>query len=85
MKQNLFLKYFFFSPNRSDLDIVLRQLINQEPYLLTKDVIPQVRELLEKMQTKLKEPIKNKFYLYKTLQTHILPLTNVDFDRSGQR
>jgi dynein assembly factor with WDR repeat domains 1 len=63
----------------------VRQLINQEPYLISKDVIPQIRELLEKMQIRLKEPIKHKFYLYKTLQTHILPLTNVDFDRSGQR
>lgn len=70
---------------KSDLDALVKQLKKREPTVFTKDVLPQVRELLEKMQNKLKEPEKNKFYLYKTLQTHILPLTNVDFDRSGQK
>lgn len=69
----------------SDLDEVIRLLKKREPQILTKDVLPQVRELLDKMQNKLKEPPKNKFYLYKTLHAHILPLTNVDFDRSGTR
>ena len=70
---------------KSDIDILVKVLKKRDPTIFTKDVIPQVRDLLEKMQIKLKEPEKNKFYLYKTLQTHILPLTNVDFDRSGQK
>jgi dynein assembly factor with WDR repeat domains 1 len=70
---------------KSELDEVMRILKKREPSIFTKEVLPQVRELLEKMQNKLMEPPKNKFYLYKTLQTHILPLTNVDFDRSGQK
>jgi dynein assembly factor with WDR repeat domains 1 len=70
---------------KSDLDILIKQLMNREPKIFTKDIVPQIHELLDKMQKKLKEPEKNKFYLYKTLQTHILPLTNVDFDRSGQK
>uniref|UniRef100_A0A182UG24 WD repeat-containing protein 55 homolog n=1 Tax=Anopheles melas TaxID=34690 RepID=A0A182UG24_9DIPT len=40
---------------------------------------------MEKLQKKLKEPVKTKFYLFKTLQTHILPLTNVCFDKSGKK
>jgi dynein assembly factor with WDR repeat domains 1 len=70
---------------KSDLDMVVAQLKKRDPKIFTKDILPQVYELLEKMQKKLCEPQKNKFYLYKTLQTHILPLTNVDFDRSGQK
>lgn len=70
---------------KSDIDILASQLMKREPKIFTKEILPQVKELLEKMQIKLKEPEKNKFYLYKTLQTHILPLTNVDFDRSGQK
>lgn len=69
----------------SELDDVIRLLKKREPTIITKDVLPQVRELLEKIQNKLKEPPKNKFYLYKTLHAHILPLTNVDFDRSGTK
>lgn len=70
---------------KSDLDDLIKVLRKRDPTIFSKEVMPQVRELLEKMQNKLKEPEKNKFYLYKTLQTHILPLTNVDFDRSGQK
>lgn len=70
---------------KSDLDLIMRQLKKKEPKIFTKDIMPQVLDLLEKMKSKLNEPGKNKFYLYKTLQTHILPLTNVDFDRSGQK
>ncbi|CAO1438001.1 unnamed protein product [Diamesa serratosioi] len=70
---------------KSDLDLVLRNLMKREPKLITKYVLPQIKELLEKMQAKLHEPTKNKYYLYKTFCAHILPLTNVDFDRSGKR
>ena len=38
-----------------------------------------------KLQRKLSEPIKKKFYLHKCLRSHLLPLTNVAFDRSGER
>jgi dynein assembly factor with WDR repeat domains 1 len=70
---------------KCDLEVVIKQLKKREPKIMTKEIIPQVRELLEKMQQKLAEPEKNKFYLYKTLQTHILPLTNVQFDRLAQK
>lgn len=70
---------------KCDLDVVLNQLKKREPRIFTKDVMPQVRDLLKKMQNKLNEPAKNKFYLYKTISLHILPLTNVDFNRTGDK
>jgi dynein assembly factor with WDR repeat domains 1 len=69
----------------ADLNEVIQVLKKREPAIMTKDIVEQVKELLEKMQTKLREPPKNKFYLHKTLHAHILPLTNVDFDRSGTK
>lgn len=30
-------------------------------------------------------PTGKRFYIYKTLQTHVLPLTNVAFDKTGKR
>lgn len=67
----------------SNINTVMISISNKVPGLLTKDIEPQVRALLEKIQLKLKEPIRNKYYLFKTLHSHILPLTNVAFDRTG--
>lgn len=44
-----------------------------------------LKQAIEKLQAKLREPIKKKFYLHKCYNSHILPLTNVCFDRSGER
>lgn len=44
-----------------------------------------LRKAIAKLQRKLQEPTKKKFYLHTRLDTHILPLTNVAFDRSGER
>ncbi|KFB44867.1 wd-repeat protein [Anopheles sinensis] len=67
-----------------DLQVLTKRIASTEP-LITQEVFPQVTEILEKLQKKLKEPVKTKFYLFKTLQTHILPLTNVSFDKSGKK
>lgn len=58
------------------------EIIKQE-IKLTDDVYPEVYDAIKRLQNKLKEPIEKKFYLTKTLLNHILPLTNVCFDRSG--
>lgn len=44
-----------------------------------------VRKAIAKLQRKLQEPTKKKFYLHTRLDTHILPLTNISFDRNGER
>lgn len=43
-----------------------------------------LRKAIAKLQRKMHEPTKKKFYLHTRLDTHILPLTNVAFDRSGE-
>lgn len=43
-----------------------------------------LRKAIAKLQRKMQEPTKKKFYLHTRLETHILPLTNVAFDRSGE-
>lgn len=71
----------FFSTKIKQLATEVAQ---NEP-LLTTDVLPEFALALEKLQNKLKEPVKKKFYHFKTLKSHILPLTNVAFDRAGTR
>lgn len=39
---------------------------------------------IARLQRKMQEPTKKKFYLHTRLETHVLPLTNVAFDRSGE-
>lgn len=49
------------------------------------NTLTAVKLAIIKLQRKLCEPIKKKFYLHKCLRSHLLPLTNVAFDRSGER
>lgn len=47
--------------------------------------MPELKEALSRLQSKLNEPVKKKFYYFKTLRTHLLPLTNIAFDRNGEK
>ncbi|KMZ06627.1 dynein assembly factor with WDR repeat domains 1 isoform X1 [Drosophila simulans] len=51
----------------------------------SQNAFSALKQALEKLQKKLREPVKKKFYLHKCHNSHILPLTNVSFDRSGER
>lgn len=51
----------------------------------SQDMFSALKQAIFKLQAKLHEPIKKKFYLHKSYTSHILPLTNVCFDRSGER
>lgn len=51
----------------------------------SQDTFSALKQAIGKLQNKLREPIKKKFYLHKSYNSHILPLTNVCFDRSGER
>ncbi|XP_037944637.1 dynein assembly factor with WDR repeat domains 1 isoform X1 [Teleopsis dalmanni] len=44
-----------------------------------------LRRAVKKLQRRLREPMDKKFYLHKSITSHILPLTNVSFDRTGER
>lgn len=51
----------------------------------SRDTFSALKQAIGKLQSKLREPTKKKFYLHKSYNSHILPLTNVCFDRSGER
>lgn len=55
--------------------------------LLTEDVKDQLEQCLDVLKKRIEHegPTGKRFYIYKTLQTHVLPLTNVSFDKNGQR
>lgn len=66
------------------MDTYAQSIAEQEP-LLTEEVLPEFKEALGRIQMKLNEPVKKKFYYFKTLRTHLLPLTNVAFDKNGEK
>ncbi|KAI5632056.1 dynein assembly factor with WDR repeat domains 1 [Phthorimaea operculella] len=55
--------------------------------LLTKDVRAHLEQCLDILKKRIEHegPAGKRFYIYKTLMTHVLPLTNVAFDKSGKQ
>lgn len=53
--------------------------------LLCDEYLPELKTSLKKLQKKLYVPVKDKFYHFKTLKTNLLPLTNVAFNKEGNR
>lgn len=45
----------------------------------------QLIESLQKLQKKVSDTGVKRYYKYKTLKTHLCPLTNVAFDKLGKR
>lgn len=45
----------------------------------------QLVETLQKLQSKVCDTNAKRYYKYKTLQTHLLPVTNIAFDKLGKR
>lgn len=78
--------YFTFTLNRTNIDNLVLNLSKTER-LLSSNIHGLVKKCLKILQTKLKEDelSRKKYYIYKTLQGHILPLTNVAFDKQGKR
>ena len=84
----------------SNTEAILQEIISREP-LVTPARSEQVRKLIESMtvlhvlsvcynislelQQKLGQSDDKHFYLFKVLRAHILPLTNVAFNKSGSR
>ncbi|CAH8437723.1 unnamed protein product [Schistosoma intercalatum] len=66
----------------SDTEEILKELCSKEPLITEKRKI-QVQELIERLKSKLCSSSKTKFGQYKILRAHILPLTNVAFNKSG--
>lgn len=57
---------------------------NNEP-IITDSVMEQLEETLLKLQSKVCDDSVKHYYKYKTLKTHLLPLTNIAFDKLGKR
>uniref|UniRef100_A0A4W4FP27 Dynein assembly factor with WD repeat domains 1 n=1 Tax=Electrophorus electricus TaxID=8005 RepID=A0A4W4FP27_ELEEL len=66
----------------TDVNDLLADIRRVEP-LITASRTDQVKALIKRLQDKLSQRDERKFYLFKALQAHILPLTNVAFNKSG--
>ncbi|KAJ0182820.1 hypothetical protein K1T71_002189 [Dendrolimus kikuchii] len=72
--------------SNSDTKEIAKCLYNKEA-LITEDVREQIEQCLEILKKRIEHegPTGKRFYIYKTLMTHLLPLTNVAFDKSGNK
>jgi dynein assembly factor with WDR repeat domains 1 len=70
--------------NSTDVEALVDELTMQEP-LLTDRRRPQLYGLLDKLIAKLADVEKDEYGLLKVMKSHILPLTNIDFDKSGSK
>ncbi|CAL8083240.1 unnamed protein product [Calicophoron daubneyi] len=68
--------------SESDSDEIVREICKKEPLVTEKRKL-QVYELVERLKSKLSVNDKCKFGPYQVLRAHILPLTNVAFNKSG--
>ncbi|KAJ7324849.1 hypothetical protein JRQ81_017869 [Phrynocephalus forsythii] len=66
----------------TDVGALVEDIRNAEP-LITASHKNQVVYLILRLQEMLDQPVDHKFCLFKVLRTHILPLTNVVFNKSG--
>uniref|UniRef100_A0AAY4C8Z0 Dynein assembly factor with WD repeat domains 1 n=1 Tax=Denticeps clupeoides TaxID=299321 RepID=A0AAY4C8Z0_9TELE len=66
----------------TDTEELLAEIRKSEP-LVTWSRAEQVRQLLRTLQDKLRQHVERSFPLFKVLQAHVLPLTNVAFNKSG--
>uniref|UniRef100_A0A673H5C0 Dynein assembly factor with WD repeat domains 1 n=1 Tax=Sinocyclocheilus rhinocerous TaxID=307959 RepID=A0A673H5C0_9TELE len=66
----------------TDVNELLSDIRAAEP-LITSSCAEQVKVLICRLQEKVGQKDDRKFYLFRTLQAHILPLTNVAFNKSG--
>lgn len=81
--EHVFIHPYTFSC-RTNVNELAESIAADEP-LVTTNVIPQLAESLAKLQTKISEANNHRFHKYKTLKTHLLPLTNIAFDKKGKR
>ncbi|CAG4950632.1 unnamed protein product [Parnassius apollo] len=59
--------------------------LQQKEALITDEVREQLEQCLVTLKKRIEHegPTGKRFYIYKTLVTHLLPLTNVAFDKAG--
>eukprot|EP00694_Reclinomonas_americana_P004625 EC792621.1.p2 GENE.EC792621.1~~EC792621.1.p2 ORF type:complete len:149 (+),score=43.95 EC792621.1:136-582(+) len=67
----------------SDPDQVAAQVVRDEQ--IAESRRPQVRKLAVELVEKMRSDPTQKFYLFKILRAHVLPLTNCAFNKMGDR
>ena len=77
------------STTDGDFDVMVNEVVSREP-LITSKHRPLIHKLLKTLYQKLKddaqaELVNRDYYLSKVLRTHILPLTNCAFNKSGDK
>ncbi|GBP12361.1 Dynein assembly factor with WDR repeat domains 1 [Eumeta japonica] len=72
--------------SESNVQDVVSRVCSKEP-LITNEVRGQLEQCVVALKKRIEHegPSGKRFYIYKTLHTHVLPLTNVAFDKSGKR
>lgn len=75
---NIFLCLF-----RTDVEELAVVIAQDEP-LITQNVLSQLVESLEKLQKKIYDSSVHHYNKSLKLKAHLLPLTNVAFDRQGK-
>ncbi|TGZ55738.1 WD repeat-containing protein 69 [Temnothorax longispinosus] len=68
----------------TDVRALAESIKAAEP-IITESVMDQLVETLQKLQSKVCDTNTKRYYKYKTLQTHLLPVTNIAFDKLGKR
>lgn len=68
----------------TDLEELVTELIETE-VLITEKQREQLHTLLQRLVDKLLSNEKSKFYLFKKVSAHVLPLTNIGLNKSGTK
>ncbi|CAK0892764.1 unnamed protein product [Prorocentrum cordatum] len=68
----------------SDIDVLINQIVFEEP-LISEGKKETLRKMLYKLLDKIENKEQQRFYLFKILRAHILPLTNCAFNKSGSK
>jgi len=68
--------------DRTNVDELVEEIIKEEP-IINNSKKDQLKALIYKLIDKIMSKKKQKFYLYKQLKGHILPLTNCAFNKNG--
>lgn len=72
------------SINSCNAESYAHDIIRNDP-LLSNDILSEVEHSVKRLQIRLNEPTKCKFYHFKTLKANLLPVTNVAFNKEGNR
>ncbi|CAJ1370109.1 unnamed protein product [Effrenium voratum] len=68
----------------TDVEVLINQIVFEEP-LISENKKDTLRKMIYKLIEKIDNKDSQRFYLFKILRAHILPLTNCAFNKSGSR